>query len=359
MTIHVIGAGVSGLLAARELSLAGASVSVIDNTAPGAASWAGAGVLSPLHPWRYPEPVNALSEWGQENYRTLAEQLMATTGIDVEWEQSGMVVVDPHSMGAAQAWCRIRPGSRFIEGEELRELEPRLGRFNAAWWLPHVAQVRNPRLLAALKQDLAGRGVSTRHDTVTEIVVQNGRVTGLTFQNVTIPAHCVVNAAGAWSSHVPLSGAFSPAITPVKGQIVLLKGTRRMLRHLMVNEDCYLVPRRDGRILVGSTVERVGFDARATDDARKRLYVAAVDFVPALSETVIEAQWAGLRPGSPDDVPLIGAHPQIQGLYLSIGHYRNGLTMAPASARLIADIILGRPPILDPAPYAPGRFVVP
>lgn len=357
MTTHVIGAGISGLLAARELSLAGVSVSVTDNAVPGAASWAGAGVLSPLHPWRYPGPVNALSEWGQENYRTLAEQLMTTTGIDVEWEQSGMLVIDAPNVDAAQAWCGTRPGSRFIEGEELREIEPRLGRFSAAWWLPHVAQVRNPRLLAALKQDLAGRGVSIRHDTVTEIVVQNGRVTGLAFQNATVPAHCVVNAAGAWASLVPINGAFSPAIPPVKGQIVLLKGKRRMLHHLLVNEECYLVPRRDGRILVGSTVEKVGFDTKVTDDARTRLHAAAIDFVPALSETMIEAQWAGLRPGSPDDVPLIGPHPQIRGLYFSTGHYRNGLTMAPASARLIADIILGRPPILNPAPYAPGRFV--
>lgn len=344
-----------GLLCARELSLAGLPVSMIDNGAIGAASWAGAGVLSPLHPWRYPNAVNALAEWGQENYSTLARDLKAKCGVDVEWERCGMLVMDSEHDVGAREWCHSRPECRYMGVGELRDRVPDARDFDGGWWLPHVAQVRNPRLLRALKQDLQNRGARIETRTVTRIVVEDGRLVGLQFGKITVQSHCCVITAGAWASGLLSENTLASKIYPVKGQILLLKAKHRLFGPILVKSDYYLVPRRDGRVLVGSTVENSQFEASVTEMARAELWGVALKLIPTLSDAQIEAQWAGLRPATPDGIPYIGEHPGIRGLYLCTGHYRNGLTMAPASARLVADLILGRSPILDPKPYSPGR----
>ncbi len=187
----------------------------------------------------------------------------------------------------------------------------------------------------------------------TALRIRGSRVEGAETESGFQAAGAVIVAAGAWSGM--LLSAFGPGfgIEPVRGQIALLRGRPGLLAAI-VGADChYLIPRRDGRILAGSTVERAGFDKTTTREAVDELAAAARSLIPALSGAPVETAWAGLRPGSPGGIPLIGPHPSVEGLFLNPGHYRNGLFLAPGSAALLADLVLQRPPLLDPAPYLP------
>jgi glycine oxidase len=133
--------------------------------------------------------------------------------------------------------------------------------------------------------------------------------------------------------------------------MVLFKSSPEVLKHIVLDQGRYLIPRRDGRILMGSTVERVGFDKRTTKAAREELVAAAIARVPALKYAELERHWAGLRPGSPDGIPYIGPHPEVGGLFVNTGHYRNGVVMGLASAQLAANLMLDQPPVVDPEPY--------
>ncbi|MCX8018513.1 MAG: FAD-dependent oxidoreductase, partial [Rhodocyclaceae bacterium] len=143
-----------------------------------------------------------------------------------------------------------------------------------------------------------------------------------------------------------------PDIRPVRGQMLLFHAKLDQIRRIVLYRGRYVIPRRDGRVLFGSTLEQAGFDKQTTAEAKESLYQDAVALFPVLRRAPIEDHWSGLRPGSPSGIPYIGAYPGIDGLYFNAGHFRNGLTLGPASARLMADLVLGRPPLLDPAPYA-------
>lgn len=356
--IIVIGGGLIGMLTARELAAGGAAVTLVERGEPGReASWAGAGILSPLYPWRYPAAVNALSAWSQARYPALAAELAAETGVDPEWTRSGLVMVDRVVDAAAESWAQGRAAMERVDRTVLADLEPALAApaEEGLWW-PEFAQIRNPRLLAALARSLANKGVMVHGGlSVTGAVREGDRVRGVETDRGPLRADAVVVAAGAWSGGLlaRLGGDGGWDIAPVRGQMLLLRAPPGLLRHMILAEGQYLVPRRDGRILVGSTMEYVGFDKSTTAAAYRELHEAALALVPALAECPVERHWAGLRPGSRDGVPSIGGHPRCRGLYVNIGHFRNGVVTGPASARLLADLLLGREPILDPRPYRP------
>lgn len=351
----VVGGGLIGGLTALELRRAGASVLLLERGQLGReSSWAGGGILSSLHPWRAPEPLSALVEWSQAAWPALAESL-ASSGVDPQWTRSGMLALEPESVDEAHRWA-ARKGVRLeiVEGPHARELEPALRmREEPAIWLPDIAQIRNPRLIAALTAALAAAGVEVRPATeVTAIRTQRDRAAGVETSEEFIPAERVVVAAGAWSEPLlrPLGVHFD--IAPVRGQMILFRAQPDVVRRIVLHGDRYLVPRRDGRILAGSTLERVGYDKSTTEEALRTLLAAAVELAPALADYSIEHHWAGLRPSSPQGIPYIGEHPGCAGLYINAGQFRNGVVTAPASVRLLADLALGRPPILDPSPYA-------
>ncbi|HEM47619.1 MAG TPA: FAD-dependent oxidoreductase, partial [Alphaproteobacteria bacterium] len=167
-------------------------------------------------------------------------------------------------------------------------------------------------------------------------------------------ADTVVVAGGAWSAEI-MREMIPLDVVPVRGQMLLFRAAPETLHRILLQEGRYVIPRRDGRVLAGSTLEYVGYDKSVTEQARAELWEAAVRLVPALADCPVENHWSGLRPGSPEGIPFIGKVGNISGLYVNAGHFRNGVVLGPASARLLADLILERSPIVDPAPYAPSR----
>jgi len=355
MQIVVIGGGVIGLLSARELALAGCEVTVVEQGRFGAeASWAGGGILSPLYPWRYPAAVNLLAAWSQRQYPELADTLQAEGNPDPEWTRSGLLVLDQQEHDEACRWAAAQ-GLRCqrLSLAECRELEPELNTaVEHALWFPDLAQIRNPRLMKSLTGSCHRHGVALQdHHAVTRIRVRNGRVTGIDTAAGGLAADRVVVASGAWSARLLASLDIQLAVKPVRGQMILFHTRPGLIRHIDLFDGHYLIPRRDGRILVGSTLEDTAFDKTTTAEARTTLRDFATGLFPALTRAPIENQWAGLRPGSPEGIPYICPVPGIDGLYLNTGHYRNGLVLGYASARLLADQILDRAPIVDPAAY--------
>jgi glycine oxidase len=352
------------MLTARELCAAGLRVTLIERGESGReSSWAGGGILSPLYPWRYPDPVNALARWSQERYPDLLADIHAQSGIDPEYQRSGLLILDDGDDAQVSDWSR-----RFdtpvdaVDAARQRELEPALGVASAqAWWMPDIGQVRNPRLVKSLRQALERQGVTfIEQRQVTGFRREDGRdgerIAGVETDAGMIAAAHIVVAGGAWSGELLRTTGLDLPVTPVRGQMILFRAKPGQIRHIVLDGGRYVIPRRDGRTLVGSTLERVGFDKSTTESALAELRAAAVRLIPALGDCPVEHHWAGLRPGSPTGIPCIARHPSIRNLYMNAGHYRNGVVLGPASARLLADILLERPPLLDPTAFFPGNL---
>ena len=352
----VVGGGLSGMLVARELSASGLDVTLLERGDLGKeASWAGGGILSTLYPWRYPDAVTALSQWSQRHFPGFAEELHEETGIDPQWLQSGLLIPETGEADSAAQWAqRWDVALEQLAEDRLAELEPGLAPgAHEGLWLPQVAQVRNPRLLKALARSLEMRGVAIKsHAEVLELLERGDVIQGVRTKDKILHAAGVVVTAGAWTASLlgRLQGA-DWRIEPVRGQMLLFHAESGQVRHIILKDSHYLVPRRDGRVLAGSTLEYVGFDKSTTRQAYDELHAAALALIPGLADCPVELHWAGLRPGSPEGIPLIGEHPELRGLYINAGHFRNGVVTGPASARLLVDVILGHPPCVDPAPY--------
>jgi len=348
------------MLSARELHNAGYSVTILEQgEVARESSWAGGGILSPIYPWRYPEPIIRLASWSQKAYPGFCEQLREQTGIDPQWIRSGFLMLDASESGHASDWCEARdiPVASWF-GESLLAREPELSPvFDQAVCMTDVAQVRNPRLAKALHKFLLESGVTIReHCSVRQLRVQQDRITGVETDKGLIKTEKVLVATGAWSGGLLQRNDFTLPVKPVRGQMLLFKSRPGLLKHILLWEGRYLIPRADGRILMGSTVENVGFSHAVTEQAGQLLRKKAITMVPALESVKIEKHWAGLRPGSPTGVPYIGPVQGTEGLYLNTGHFRYGVVMGLASAQLVAELISGKEPVLPASDYAPGSL---
>ena len=352
----VIGGGAIGMLTAIELRDAGHAVTLVERGDTGReSSWAGGGIVSPLFPWRYLDSVTALASWSQAHYPEVTAQLLRHTGVDPELTGNGMLVVAPGEHAEALAWAeRHAQNVEEVSRERFLQLEPRAATPPAeALWMPGVGQVRNPRMVRALRLRLEQLGVIVLTGrTVDSLLFDGTRCTGARTVEGTLRADATVVCGGAWSGQLLGDLPSPPEVHPVRGQMLLFGCAPGTISRIVLEGSRYVIPRRDGRTLFGSTIEHVGFDKQTTQAAYDELYAIATQRFPGLADSPVEAHWAGLRPSSPAGVPYISAHPRFDGLFVNAGHVRNGIVLGPASARLAADLMLGRTPIVDPAPYA-------
>lgn len=359
--VAIVGGGIIGLLTARELAGAGCRVTVVDRARVGdAASRAAGGILSPLVPWQTPEPVWALAAWSQPVFPTLCEHLERRTGMDPGWRSRGMLLLDPEDPDDALAWARAHGvAAEWLKPERVAIMEPALSRPDrGAVHLPGVATLDCGGFLDALREELIGDGVEILEGMeVTGLLRDGRRVVGVRAGDRAIRAEHVVVSAGAWSRHLTERAGAPLRIRPVRGQIVQFALDEGTVNRLVLTGRRYLVPGHGGGLLAGSTLEETGFDDGVTREAGDELRKMAVRLVPQLENVPVEDHWAGLRPGTPDDLPCIGPPGGVPGLWLNTGHFTHGILLAPASARLLADRLLERPPIVDPAPFSPDRAV--
>ncbi len=360
MRVVLVGGGIMGLLSAYELVQAGCEVVLFDKSNTGTeASWAGGGIASPLYPWRYESPITALATWGQGYYPQLTDHLREVTGIDPEYNPCGLLMLDAEDETAALQWsAQYGRAVTALDGAGARELEPHLECAVArALWMPQVGSIRNPRLLQSLRQYLLAHEHVELHDNeaVVSLECSDNQARAIVTDKGRYVADAFVVCAGAWSSALLQPLGLRLPVKPVRGQMVAIQAPVGYLQHIVLRNGTYVVPRKDGLILAGSTLEFVGFDKGTTEAAREFLLGRAYDMMPILQQFPVVAQWAGLRPGSPDGIPFVGELESARGLFVNAGHYRNGLVLAPAACRLLVDQVLQRETILDPRPYLPEQ----
>ncbi len=335
----IIGGGAIGLSSAIVLLEAGFKVVLIDRNATGTeASWAGGGILSPLCSWDYTDTVTNLTQRSMGMFEKTAALLLDATGIDTEYQKSGMLLLPPYQNERATAWCR----KHQVPLQQVSLALHFPGMQGPGLFMPDIAQVRNPRLLEALRRrvEMLGGTILEKHEAL-HFDMQGDKISGLQTSAGNLGADAYIVAAGAWSKTLLGEHAMGMEVRPIRGQILLFKFDAPPFSSILLQENVYFIPRKDGHVLVGSTLEDVGFDKRTTTEARtyllQRVHALFPDWPPPVKH------WAGLRPGSPDNLPTIGRHPTLANLYANCGHFRYGVTMSPASAELLLDAIDGHP----------------
>lgn len=362
--IVILGAGIIGAAIARELLRRRVPVTLLEKAVPGAeSSSAAAGMLAPQLEAHGPDdPATVLGLYSRNLYRAFTTELEADSGVPVGHHQDGGLYLarteaELEAKAARLGWQRDL-GLRFerLDPKALHERAPGLRpETPGGLYFPDEGQVDPRALMRALAVANQNAGAKLRTgQVVKELVIQGGKVVGIELAgHGRLIADRVIVAAGAWSGQV--LGVPAHGIEPVRGQMLCIQDEPGAWPFVMTSAG-YLVPRRDGRVLVGSTAERVGFEKAVTTTGLKKLLDAALEWVPRLADRPVLETWAGLRPGTPDGAPLLGPTP-IEGLYLASGHFRNGILQAPATAKLMADLVTGRAPALDLGPYRPDRFL--
>jgi glycine oxidase len=366
--VVVVGAGAIGLALSRALALRGVDVVVVERGEAAAratsALGAAAGMINPqAHAGIEPPPMRELGLLSRHLYPEWIEAIEEASGLSCEYDaRGGLVVVrteeEEVAVDRALDWQRARAlPFEVLSSEEAVAREPSLTpETRAAFAFPLESQVAPARLGRALAFAARAAGVRLLTQTpVTRVLVENGRAAGVEIGSRRLLADAVVNAAGAWSAQ--LSGAPSPPVEPVRGQLVSVDASADAdrLRRFVTSGDVYVVPRRDGSLVIGSTVEHAGFDARPTAGGVASLLTRAAALVPAVARYPLLEAWAGLRPGSPDGIPILG-ETALPGYWMATGHFKNGILLAPASAALLADVLTGLEPALPLAPFSPARF---
>jgi glycine oxidase len=349
--VLILGGGVIGLTTAWFLTSRGATVALLDSGDLGQqASWAGAGILPPGDPAHARTPYELLRAHSSRMYPSLSAELRAQTGIDNGYVACGGIElpdpVEPDPRLPTEEWHTEGISFHLLDHAQLRNLEPSLASLiGQGVHLPEMAQVRNPRHVRALAAGCQQRGATLLpHRAATALSVRAGRVEGVQTDAGPLHAGRYLIAAGAWSDDLLRPLGWRPGVKPIRGQIALLNTGKLLLRHILMQGKRYLVPRLDGRILAGSTEEDAGFDPRPTAGAIEELLRFALGLVPSLANATLERSWAGLRPGSPDGLPYLGAVPGVENLFVATGHFRAGLLLSPATGLVMAELLTAQPP---------------
>jgi glycine oxidase len=361
--VLVVGGGIVGAAIAWRLSKAGATVTLLEKSAIGReASWAAGGMLTPVHLAEYPPALADACSASLALYEPLCREIAPLSSIDPEYRANGLLLLVNDDAGEEaarmlEAWKRERGQPvESLTRDEAIAIEPRLTRnLRRALRLPDIAQVRNNRMAVALCEAAAKKGAEIRIDTpVTGFLRVPGRVNGVKTPRGDVYAGTTVLAAGAWSADLLRPVGLDLQVRPIKGQMLLAGAPLDFCRHMILDGESYLIPRADGRILIGSSLEDVGFDKSVTIDTMGDLAARGARLMPDLGKLPMVTSWAGLRPGTPDRLPYIGKAP-VDGLLIATGHYRNGILLAPITAEIVADLLAGTPPPIDVTPFDPTR----
>jgi glycine oxidase len=345
--VLIIGGGVIGLTAAYFLAREQVGVEIVDQGDFGKeASWAGAGIIPPGEPSHARDPFDQLRAHSSVLFPRLSAELREHTGIDNGYRRcGGLVFHDEKETYFEREWQSEGVRIEEVEGAALHRLEPAVAPdLTAAYFLPELAQVRNPRHLQALLSYCQGRGVHLRAGCpVLGFERQGNRINAVRTSAGSLQAERFLLTAGAWTSGLLEPLGWRPDIRPIRGQIALLNTGAPLFHRVLLRGKRYLVPRPDGRVLVGSTEEDVGFDKRTTAEAIHDLLAFAIAMVPGLANAHPERSWAGLRPGSPDGLPYIGPVPGIDNLFVAAGHFRAGIQLSPATGLVLKELFLSQP----------------
>ena len=365
----IVGGGIIGCSIAYYLALMGIRVVVLerDQLAAGASGVA-AGMLAPQVEAPIDDPFFDLTLRGRAEHAPLAASLFEDVGFDVECRQTGIVRVardeaERVELQRRQRW-QVARGLRaeWLESADLGSLDPLLGGvvgrgLAGGLWLPDEAQVRGPRLVQALAAAAVKRGARFVEGAwVGELVRSGERVVGVRTPAGTIESGTTVLAAGVASGDLARGVGLDLPLGSVKGQIITLRALQRMPRQVIWAADCYLVPRVDGQVILGATVEDGNYDRRPTLSGVGRLTEAALEFLPWAGQLIFESVWAGLRPATPDRFPIVGRAPLVGGLVIATAHFRNGILLGPLTGRWVTQLIQDGTLAPELATFGPDRF---
>ena len=364
MKVLVVGGGIIGCATAYELAKAGCAVTLLERSTPGAeASGAAAGLLAPLGDSSAAFRDLAVASW--RLYPGVARELRERTGIDVEHVTRGTIypLYTADDVRQAEELARgargLDLGVEAWDRGDVHAHEPALSsKVGGAMFVRGDHWVNNQRLVIAYAQAAVTAGVSLITGCgVSRVLVEDGRTSGVIAEGERHDADVVVLAAGAWTSALASSFGARLPVEPRRGQMLALTHVPPVITHAIHAEDVYLVPRPSGELLVGATVERVGFQRAVTALGMSSLLQAAIDLVPALGGLPISRTWFGFRPWAPDSMPILGPWPGIEGLWVATAHFRNGILLAPITARVMTEwIVTGKTP-LPLEDFLPNRFL--
>ena len=363
--VLIVGGGIMGSAVALRLAQRGVGVTVIERGIPGAeASSAAAGMLAPQTEADGPGPMLALGLKSRALYPELAVELREATGIDVGYQRSGVLALgfgeeDERTLSFRRTW-QVAQGQRaeLLAEPALRTLEPALGpSVRAALHFPDDAQVNPAALARAFSQAAAAAGARFLQGRyVRRVVVEQGAVTGLELDGEILSADKVVLAAGSWSGLVEGGGVPATVVRPARGQLVAIETRPPLFHHVLsVHGRGYLVPRRDGTVVAGSTVEMVGFRKEVTVGGLATILDLARTLVPGLADAPVLSSWSNFRPYTEDQLPVLGAT-AVRGLFLATGHHRNGILLAPITGDAIARLVATGEAGVDLAPFSVTRY---
>jgi len=359
--VLVVGGGIIGCATAYELAKAGCRVSLFERSTPGAeASSAAAGLLAALGESNDTDFARlALASW--RLYPDVVRELEERTRMDVEYVTRGTI----YPMSAtgtrrdAEVWAVNKEfGVEALEGAEVHALEPALSpKIRHAIFVKGDHWLNNQRLVLAYAQAAAAVGVELNTGVnVSRLVVEGGKIRALVTEGERVEGDAVVLAAGAWSGELMATLGVPLRIEPRRGQMLALAHVPPILTHC-IHGEAYMAPRPSGELIIGATVERAGFQRAVTAEGIAGLLRAAIELVPSLRELPIARTWCGFRPWAPDSLPVLGPWPGIDGLFVATGHFRNGILLAPITARLLTEWITGKALSLEVPDFLPDRFV--
>lgn len=358
----VIGGGLIGCSIALELQRAGVQTTLFDKgKLLQEASTAAAGMLGAQVEIHHPGAFYELCRFSQSIYKGWTEELEQCSGLSAQYIERGILRIAYNEEDEAELRSRLSwmQDAEWIDSGTIRSLEPGVA-YGERGGL-HFAkdhQIHPVHTARALEAALRREGCTIREESpVFALVEKNGRICGVrTAEGVHYADHIVL-ASGAWASALTEPFGLSLPIFPVKGQCISVRLPHPIIQHTVFTKGCYVVPKMDGSLLIGATQEEAGYDKKAHVSVIASLYRRAVELLPELAEAELVSTWAGLRPGTRDELPFIGTSSRLPGLIIAAGHYRNGILLAPATGKLIKQIVLGEAPSVDLSAFNPDRVL--